>query len=207
MNMEAITDLLCSSGYLGIFLVLSSGIFGPPIPDEIFLIVIGYWSFEGAFAFLPSLALATTGGLGGTAVNYLVGRCCIFSARLIKIQNSPRLAAKLMDAQVLFQRFGPGIILGCYFLPGLRHWAPLVAGMLKAPPARVGLWAALGALLWSTAYLALGYTLARKGLALPTSLDPDFYWVLFGVALVLLAVWLAWRKWEREKSPEISTNI
>jgi len=42
-------------------------------------------------------------------------------------------------------------VAGCYFLPGLRHWAPVVAGMLKAHPARVGVAAGLGALLWSTA--------------------------------------------------------
>jgi membrane protein DedA with SNARE-associated domain len=201
--MEVITDLLASLGYYGIFLVLLSGIFGPPIPDEIFLIMIGYWTFEGAFAFLPSLALVTTGSLGGTAVNYLVGRCCGYSAKVIKMEISPRLASRLLEARDLVKRFGPGIVTGCYFLPGLRHWAPLVAGMLKAHPARVGFWAGVGALLWSSAYLGLGYTLARKGLALPTSLDPGCHWVIIGIALVLLAVWLARRKWERDKSAEI----
>lgn len=205
--MELITDLLSSWGYLGILLIFLSGVFGPPIPDEIFLIMMGYWSFGGTPEFFPSLALAITGSLGGTGLNYGVGRFCGFSAKLLKIQNSPRLAAKVLFAQDLVKRFGPGMVAGCYFLPGLRHWAPLVAGMLKAPPARVGVWAGLGSLLWSSAYLGLGYTLAMKGLALPTSLDPGFYWAIFGVALVLLAVWLARRKWERERSAEISTNI
>jgi membrane protein DedA with SNARE-associated domain len=60
--------------------------------------------------------------------------------------------------------------LGSYFLPGLRHWVPVVAGLLKAPPIPFGLGAGLGAILWSSAYLALGYLLAEKGVTLPASL-------------------------------------
>ncbi|MFZ5453466.1 MAG: DedA family protein [Thermodesulfobacteriota bacterium] len=184
-----------------------SGIFGPPIPDEILLIIIGYWSFEGTFGFFASLGLVVSGCLGGTWLNYLVGRFCLYSGRWFKLPNSPRLAARMQRAQGLVTRFGPGIVLGCFFLPGLRHWVPVVAGLLRAPLVPFGLAAGLGAVLWSTAYLVLGYYLAQNGVALPASADDTLLLVIPGVALILLAVWLAWRKLEGEKSPAVSPKV
>jgi membrane protein DedA with SNARE-associated domain len=205
--MEFIADLLFSWGYWGIFLVLMSGVFGPPIPDEIFLIIIGYWAFGGTLAFFPSLALVITGSLTGTGLNYLVGRFCLYSTRLIKIQNSPALASNLQRAQDLVQRFGPGLFVGSYFLPGLRHWVPVGAGLLQARPGPFGFGAGIGAILWSTAYLALGYWLAQNGVTLPASFGPGPYLAIPGVALIILAVWLTRRKLAAEKSPEISNRI
>lgn len=205
--MECIINLLSASGYYGIFLFLMSGIFGPPIPDEILLIILGYWSFEGTWGFFPSLGLVVSGSLAGTLVNYLVGRFCLYSGRWFKLPNSPRLAAKMERAQALVKRCGPGIVLACYFLPGLRHWVPVVAGLLEAPPVPFGLAAGLGAILWGTAYLSLGYLLAQNHVTLPTSVNDALFLVIPGIALLLLAVWLAWRKLEREKSPAVSPRI
>lgn len=199
--MECVTDLLSSARYYGIFFILLSGVFGPPIPDEIFLIIIGYCSFGGALEFFPSLALVITGSLGGTFLNYLVGRFCLYSAKLIKRQSTPCLASKMRRAQDLVKRFGPGVVAGCYFFPGLRHWAPVVAGMLKAPPALLGFGAGIGTILWSTTYLTLGYFLAKNGVTLPVSLDQSPYLAIlgFGAPLIFLAVWLTKRKL-REKN-------
>jgi membrane protein DedA with SNARE-associated domain len=196
--MEFITDILSTSRYWGIFLFLLSGVFGPPIPDEILLIMVGYWSFGGTFEFLPTLALVITGSLGGTFLNYLVGRFCFYSARLTKMQNSTPLASKVLGAQDLIKRFGPRIAMGCYFLPGFRHWLPVVAGLCKAHPVRLGIGAGLGALLWSSAYLSLGYLLAKNGVAVPDSLGNSPYLAIPGVVLIFLAVWLTRRNW-REK--------
>jgi membrane protein DedA with SNARE-associated domain len=196
--MEFLTDLLSTWGYCGIFLILLSGVFGPPVPDEILLIMIGYWSFGGTLEFFPSLALVIIGSLAGTCLNYLVGRFCLFSTKLIKLQNSPSLASKMRRARGLVDRFGPSIVLGSYFLPGLRHWVPVAAGLLKAPPVPLGLGAGLGAVLWSTAYLGLGFLLAQNGVTLPASLGRSSYLAIPGIALIFFAVWLTRRKFERE---------
>lgn len=205
--MEFIINLLSASGYYGIFLFLISGVFGPPIPDEILLVILGYWSFEGTLGFFSSLGLVIIGSLGGTMLNYAVGRFCLYSGRWFKLPNSPRLAAKMQRAQGLVKRFGPGIVLGCYFLPGLRHWVPVVAGLLKVPPRPFSYAAGLGAILWSTTYLALGYALAKNSITLPASAEDPLFLVIPGVALILLGVWLAWRKLEGEKSPVASPRI
>ena len=157
--------------------------------------------------FFPSLALVIVGSLGGTGLNYLVGRFCLYSAKLIKMQGSPRLASKAQRARELVGRFGPGIVLGSYFLPGFRHWVPVMAGVLKAPPLPFGLGAGLGAVLWSTAYLTLGYLMAENGVAFPATLGGSPYLAILGAAFIIPAVWLARRKWQGEKSAKVSTRI
>jgi membrane protein DedA with SNARE-associated domain len=183
------------------------GCFGPPFPDEILLIVIGYLSFGGTFDYFFSLLVVTTGSLCGIILDYLVGRFCLYSLRLVKVQSPRRLALKMRRAHDLVKRFGPGIVLGSYFLPGLRHWVPVVAGLLKAPPIPFGLGAGLGAILWSSAYLALGYLLAEKGVTLPASLEHSSYLAIPGLAFFSLAVWLTKRKFREEKSAEVSSRI
>jgi membrane protein DedA with SNARE-associated domain len=205
--MECLTDLLSSWGYYGIFLFLVLGCFGPPLPDEILLIAIGYLSFGGTFKFCWSLPVVITGSLSGIILDYLVGRFCLYSIRGVKMQSSRRLALKMRRARDLVQRFGPGLVLGSYFLPGLRHWVPVGAGLLQAPPGPFGLGAGLGAILWSTTYLVLGYLLAVNGVTLSASPGPSPYLAIPGAALILLAVWLTRRKLAGEQSAEISTRI
>lgn len=170
------------------------GCFGPPIPDELLLMVIGYLSFGGTFDFSLVLPLVIAGSLAGTIVNYLVGRFCLYAAKRLKRERSPRLACRIRQAQDLVKRFGPGIVFCCFFLPGLRHWVPVVAGMLKADPAILGFWAGLGAILWSAAYLTLGYLMAQSGAGLPAADSPGLYLAIPGIAFLLLAVWLTRRK-------------
>jgi len=183
------------------------GCFGPPIPDEILLIVIGYLSFGGTFEFFVSLLVVITGSLSGITLDYLVGRFCFYSIRRVKMQSARRLACKMRRARDLVQGFGPSIVVGSYFLPGLRHWVPVAAGLLQAPPGPFGLGAGLGAILWSSAYLSLGYLLAQNRVTLPASLGHSPYLAIPGFALIFLAVWLTRRKLAGEKSAEISTRI
>lgn len=192
--MEFIISLISSYRYYGIFFFLLAGCFGPPIPDELLLLVIGYVSFGGTFDFSSVLPLVIAGSLAGTIVNYLVGRFFLYAVKRLKRESSPGLACRMRQAQDLVKRFGPGIVLCSYFLPGLRHWVPVVAGMLKADPAAFGCWAGLGAILWSTAYLTLGYLLARSGVSLPATDSPGLYLAIPGIVFLFLAVWLTRRK-------------
>lgn len=202
-----ITESLSSWGYYGIFLFFVIGCFGPPIPDEILLIVLGYLTFGGAFEFFLVLLVVISGSLGGIVVDYLVGRLCLYSARLAQFRWFRALEPGMRRGQDLVKRCGPGIALGSYFLPGVRHWVPVAAGLMKAPPVSLTCGAGLGAVLWSAAYLYLGYFLAQKGAALPASLSPGPYLAIPGGLLILGMIWLAARKFRGEKSAGVTTEI
>jgi hypothetical protein len=44
-------------GYLGIFLLLALGIFGPPVADELLLLFLGYLVLKGNLDFIPTIAV------------------------------------------------------------------------------------------------------------------------------------------------------
>ena len=55
--MEAIYYFLNHYGYLGIFLLLALGIFGPPVADELLLLFLGYLVLKGNLHFIPTLVV------------------------------------------------------------------------------------------------------------------------------------------------------
>ena len=72
--MEAIYYFLNHYGYLGIFLLLALGIFGPPVADEFLLLFLGYLVLKGNLHFIPTVAVVVAGTLTGVSLDYLLGR-------------------------------------------------------------------------------------------------------------------------------------
>jgi membrane protein DedA with SNARE-associated domain len=60
-------------------------------------------------------------------------------------------------SELLFARHGDKVILAGRFLPGLRTWAPMLAGMARMPFWRFQLFSAAGALAWATLVGVAGY--------------------------------------------------
>ena len=196
--MAAILNFLYAAKYWGIFGFFLIGVFGPPFPDEFLLILIGYLSWEGSLDFLSSLGVISAGSVGGIMVDYLLGRFSLYFFRQIKVPRARRLARRVKGVQDLVKLYGSGLVVCSYFLPGLRHLVPLAAGMLQVRPALVGVGAGCGALLWSVAYLSLGYLLASRGVSGPAAVPPSLYLALPGAAFLLLTVWLLKRKYRGE---------
>ena len=72
--MDAGFEWITQYGYAGIFLLLMLGIVGLPVPDETLLTFVGYLSFQGKLALLPSVTAAFLGSSTGISVSYGVGR-------------------------------------------------------------------------------------------------------------------------------------
>lgn len=71
--MEFMDNFISQYGYLAIFLLLSLGIIGLPIPDEILMMFIGYMSQEGGLNFTLSIILSFLGSSTGMIISYLIG--------------------------------------------------------------------------------------------------------------------------------------
>jgi membrane protein DedA with SNARE-associated domain len=72
--MDSLAYLLTHYGYLAIFLLLTVGIFGIPLPDEFLVAFIGYLIFQREMHFWPAALAVISGGIMGISVNYVVGR-------------------------------------------------------------------------------------------------------------------------------------
>ena len=149
-------------GYAGIFLLLMLGIVGLPVPDETLLTFVGYLSFKGDLALLPSVAAAFLGSSAGISLSYGVGRIA-GSHAVTKLSPKLHLSPEhLASGQIWLQRWGKYALIIAYFVPGVRHLVALLAGASNLPLTIFAPFAYCGALLWSATFIAIGYGLGEE---------------------------------------------
>jgi membrane protein DedA with SNARE-associated domain len=175
-------------GYIGIFSILMLGIFGIPFPDESLLTFSGYLASKGHLHIVLTILVAFLGSIVGITVNYLVGRTLGFAA-IRKYGHHVSLTPEKMEkVRVWFDLFGKWTLPVSYFIPGLRHVAPFVAGTSKLSFKVFALFAFAGGLLWTLAFTLMGYFLGHKS-ALHTEQFLNFL-VFAGIVLLFIALFL-----------------
>jgi membrane protein DedA with SNARE-associated domain len=205
--MEYITHFVSHYGYLAILFLLVPGVFGIPLPDELLLTFVGYLAMQGGLRLIPALAVVVAGAILGITLDYWVGRGA--GTKLIKAPGAwfHLRPERFKSLENLFHRYGGwGLCLG-YFVPGVRHWVAIAAGIMKFSPAWFTLFASAGALAWSSLYILLGYFLGKEGgLWAPRLGAPGLIAAGFIVAL-LSGYFLIQGKWRRrQRWPKISRS-
>jgi membrane protein DedA with SNARE-associated domain len=157
--MDAILSWIPQYGYPALFILLMLGIVGLPIPDETLLTFSGYLIFKNEFALIPTMATAFLGSITGITGSYVIGRSAGDYFIPIVIRVLRIRAEKLDQVKTWYLRWGKYALIFGYFVPGVRHLVAMVAGSSKLPMLTFAPFAYLGALIWSTTFLALGYTL------------------------------------------------
>ncbi len=205
--MEFVTYFVTNYGYLAIFLLLLPGAFGLPIPDELLLTFIGYLALRGELRLIPAMAVAVSGGVLGVTLDYWVGR--VVGARLIGESGTFfRLRPdKFKSLQEWLRRGGGWRLCLGYFLPGVRHWGAIAAGITKFPLAGFTRFAYAGVLAWSLFYILLGYFLGQEAGLLVERIGAPCRWASGLIAALLLGYVLIRGKWLRLKWPRIPGKV
>ncbi len=195
---EFVLAWITQYGYVAIFGLLVLGIVGLPVPDETLLTFTGYLVYKGHLALPLAFAAALSGSVSGISISYWLGRS--FGLKLIhRYGRYLRIREEhLAKAHAWFERVGHwGLTFG-YFVPGVRHFTAYAAGMSSLEAPRFALFAYSGAILWVSSFMALGYFLGERWEAVERDIHRYLLWISIGVA-ILLAAFLAWRKWGRSK--------
>ena len=160
--MEFVTYFVTNYGYLAIFLLLAPGTFGLPVPDELLLTFLGYLVLQGDLQLIPTLAVVVAGATLGITLDYWVGRAA--GARLIREAGAcwSIKPARFERLKERLQRGGGWVFCLGYFLPGVRHWVAIAAGITRFPLAGFTRFAYAGVLAWSLGYIFLGYFWGRE---------------------------------------------
>ncbi|KLU62221.1 inner membrane protein YqjA [Peptococcaceae bacterium CEB3] len=145
--------------YAGLFVLLSLGMLGIPVPDEFLMTFSGFQTTVGHMAFGETLVLASLGSFVGMNLSYWIGRV-LGIPFLRKItpwlhMNEKRVAR----AEHWFNKYGDRLIVVGYFFPGFRHFIAYFAGMSEVFYGRYAVLTGIGALLWSAAFISLGRVL------------------------------------------------
>jgi membrane protein DedA with SNARE-associated domain len=156
---ELLLHWIAKHGYGVIFAVFALGIFGLPLPNDLILAYLGFLIYKGQLHAMPTVVAAFFGAVGGMMINYVLGRTFghYLVARFGAVVNLTQ--EKVQWVHDWFERSGRwGLVVG-YFLPGVRHLTAFAAGTSRMPFWEFALFGSIGGLLWSGAFITLGFFL------------------------------------------------
>ena len=154
LNAAILIDVI---GYPAAALAVVIETFGVPFPGDPLLFVMAAWTGTGHRSLLPMVALGFLCTYVGSSLGYAAG----FSGgrpvverfgSVLRIQPE-----HLAHAELFFARHGDRAVLVYRFIPGLRMWCPLLAGMARMPFWRFQLFSAVGNLAWAALVVGAGY--------------------------------------------------
>lgn len=192
--METAVLWISHYGYFAIFFLLVLGIVGLPVPDEWLLTLTGYLVFRHELHLWPAFAAASIGSMCGITVSYGLGR----SAGLFVVHRYGRilrLTQKDLDrVHGWFGRFGKWLLVVGYFLPGIRHLTAIMAGTSKMEYRQFAPFAYSGALLWSAAFIGLGYGFGEQWSYVLRIIERHLLFAVSAAFIVLVVIFLRWRR-------------
>jgi membrane protein DedA with SNARE-associated domain len=158
---EQFLSALLVYGYPILGLTLLFGAIGLPLPTGLSAAVAGSLSAVGRMDWLIASAIAVLASILGDVIAYAVGR----AASEPFLQRWGRwlgyMSGRQVRAEALFDRWGaPTILLSRTLISHLSSIVSLLAGLHRYRFHAFLTIALLGRLIWTTAYVGLGYTLA-----------------------------------------------
>jgi membrane protein DedA with SNARE-associated domain len=150
-------DFLVRHGPLVLFVIVLAEQLGLPLPAPPVLMAMGALAATGRFTLGRAVLLALVACLIADFVWYELGRRrgARVLGLLCRISLEPDSCVRTTQSSL--GRRGARVLLYAKFLPGLSTVAPPVAGLIRMSPARFLAFDTAGSLLWSGAYIALGY--------------------------------------------------
>lgn len=183
-----ITDLVYSTGYFGIVLLMFVENVFPPIPSELIMPLAGFMVTKDQFTFIGVIIAGTFGSvIGALPIYYLGARLGKEKLQDFAGKHGRWFAFSAEDierSQKWFERHGGSAVFLCRLVPGLRSLISFPAGINKMPLLPFLIYSTLGMGVWTTFLAVAGYVLTSNFTQIEKYLDVFTYFVL-GVLLVL----------------------
>ena len=176
-----------------------------PLPSEIIMPLAGWMLIENMGLGVGFVALAgLCGGIGnvfGPLISYWVGDkggvpFLRRYGKYILISNHD-----LDRANHWFGKYGDWITFIARFVPGVRTFISLPAGIARMPLLRFTFYAFLGSFIWSAALAYGGYILGQNWDRIRQAIQP-FDLPILGVVIVMIIVFVVLRLRSQRSSPE-----
>jgi len=156
--------LIHTIGYLGIFFIIfaESGLFfGFFLPGDTLLFTAGLLASQGYFNITLLVLLVTFGAILGDQVGYWFG---VKIGPKIFIRDESFFFKKryIADAENFYKKHGKKAIVLARFIPVVRTFIPILAGVGKMHYSTFISYNIIGALIWATGITLLGYFLGQQ---------------------------------------------
>lgn len=178
-----IQEIIVTLGYLGIYSIVfaESGLFfGFFLPGDSLLVTAGLLASQNVFSIYNLLVFTPIAAILGDSIGYWMGNK--FGTKIFTRKESIiRKPRHLQKAKRFYKKHGKKTIVLARFLPIIRTFAPIVAGMAKMEYKEFVKYNILGGLFWTWATLLIGYFL---GMSIP---NVENYILPIVVVIVILS--------------------
>lgn len=188
-----LVHIISSLGYVGLIVMMALESTFIPLPSELILPPAGYLIFQGKMDFILVLLCGIIGSLLGSFFNYWLG--AKFGKKVIvRILHFFHMKEDhYYSAEKFFKKHGEISTFVGRLLLGIRHFISFPAGVAKMKMISFLFYTGLGAALWSTILIFLGYFVgANQDLLHQYYREIGIGLVIFCVALVSL--YIIWYK-------------
>ncbi|OGY15564.1 MAG: hypothetical protein A2784_01055 [Candidatus Chisholmbacteria bacterium RIFCSPHIGHO2_01_FULL_48_12] len=180
-----LVELVQQVSYVGLFLMVfaESGLFfGFFLPGDSLLFTTGFLAAQGLLNIWVLVPLLTAGAILGDSAGYWTGNR--LGSWLLKRKESWFFQKKhLIQAQEFYAKHGGKTLILARFIPAVRTFAPIVAGMAKMEYGRFLSFNVIGGLGWAAGMTLAGYFLG----SLIPGVDKYLLPIVGGIILVSIS--------------------
>jgi membrane-associated protein len=195
-----VRELVRVGGYVGLTAIIfaETGLLvGFFLPGDSLIVTAGLLSAQPQFGLNVYLlgVLLTVAAIIGNTVGYAIGRAT--GPRLFTRDDSLLFKKKhLYRAHDFYEKHGGKTLVIARFMPIVRTFVPVVAGLANMPLKAYTAYNVLGAIAWIWSMLFIGHFLGRMVPGIDKHIEPM---ILIIIALSLLPGLISWRR-ERAKA-------
>src|SRR3989344_1841433 len=186
-----IIQLIETTGYFGIFILMALESALIPIPSEITMPFSGFLVSEGKLSFVLVVLTGTFANLVGSLAAYYLGYILEETVLLNLIRRYGKFILlsehEFHRAEMWFRKYGDKIIFISRLLPGIRTVISLPSGMFEMDIKKFVIYTTIGCFIWSTLLTYTGFYLAENWQSLE-----GVYRKFEIVIVVVLVVAVAW---------------
>lgn len=176
---------------IGLVVFLESGmLIGFFLPGDTLLLSAGVLAAQGQLPIIPTIAVIAVAAIVGDNTGYTIGK--VMGKRLFHKKDGILFRQEYVErAEKFFAKYGLKTMLVAHYIPIVRSFAPLVAGVGRMNRAKFFIYNAIGDISWAAIVTLLGYWFGSKipnldSYILPTILAATFFttvpmlWHIFG---------------------------
>ena len=196
-----IADLLTAWGYLGIFIAVFVGNLGIPVPEETVMLAAGFLAGRALLDLRIVYVTVVVSAVIGDCCGYLIGRTG-GQRVLVRLASAfPFMRTRYDRLQLFFQTHGSKAVFMARFITGARFMAGPMAGACGMPFFQFLGWNVLGAIVWCSLVVTVGYLVGDELYRAITTAHQMSRWIGLAAVAVAIVVFVLWR---RDRHPAVS---
>jgi membrane protein DedA with SNARE-associated domain len=189
--------ILDTTGYAGAAFLMTLESMIAPVPSEAVMPFVGFLVVDGKWNLWAAIAATSVGSIIGSLLSYLMG---YYGGKPLVLKVGKYLFLNQHDLErterFFHQRSGTKWLFISRFIPVVRHFISIPAGMGRMPMVPFLLATFIGATMWNTFLLILGMKLRERWTVVQTYSHKIDY-VVVAVAVIFIIWFLRKRRAER----------